>query len=499
MTQQLLKALAKQGRPVTVVGDTIFDYKIDGEMTAFAQEANGCPVFTYQSSMGPTPGGAAYIAAQLAVFGADVHFVTMLDEEEEAQVVRQYLQENLGVHVSCLTNCGHVNAVKHRHYVRRGKESCLVWREDFPHTESMSPALMRLAEIQNYVQLSVRGRDPASQILVVADYAKGMFTGITGSQLNNCPHHKLIRNIRRYSAIGVSDLAIMNRQELTAVCSGMRDGCASVDVHEQIDQLFAVNEELVTLAVTDGANGILLKTTDGCAKQPLSGANYIRGGDPVGASDVLMAFSALLMAQDYEPGLPELVMAGAGAASVSGTGPVTLARILRRYAPELWTDHEALPALIQRLRCWSGSKPVIGFTNGCFDALHAGHMTFLRRARAACDLLIVGVNSDAGVRELKGPDRPLQSFEQRCAALAELGYAELIVQQTDSTPHSLLSAIKPDRLFKGYGYNAEDEAVGHEIVTANGGKVQLITEGLPGFSTTATVQAARQEIDSSNA
>jgi D-beta-D-heptose 7-phosphate kinase/D-beta-D-heptose 1-phosphate adenosyltransferase len=133
----------------------------------------------------------------------------------------------------------------------------------------------------------------------------------------------------------------------------------------------------------------------------------------------------------------------------------------------------------------------VGFTNGCFDILHPGHVKVLTAARAACDRLIVGLNSDASVRRLKGADRPVQDEQARAEVLAALEAVDLVVIFEQDTPIDLITRITPSVLVKGGDYTRE-QVVGHEVVEAAGGTVVLI-DILKGFSTTALVHRARGE------
>jgi D-beta-D-heptose 7-phosphate kinase/D-beta-D-heptose 1-phosphate adenosyltransferase len=127
-----------------------------------------------------------------------------------------------------------------------------------------------------------------------------------------------------------------------------------------------------------------------------------------------------------------------------------------------------------------GKKVV--FTNGCFDLLHVGHVTYLAEAAALGDVLIVGVNSDASVRRLKGAERPVIGERDRAALLAALAAVACVVVFDEETPHALLAAIRPDVLVKGGTYTPE-QVVGHELVTAYGGEVR-VTGVVDGISTT---------------
>ena len=123
------------------------------------------------------------------------------------------------------------------------------------------------------------------------------------------------------------------------------------------------------------------------------------------------------------------------------------------------------------------------FTNGCFDLVHQGHIDYLSKARDLGDMLVVGLNTDASVRRLKGPRRPINDEHSRALLLASMVFVDYVVLFDEDTPYELIRAVQPDVLVKGSDYKPED-IVGYDIVTAKGGKVETL-DFLPGFSTTA--------------
>lgn len=126
------------------------------------------------------------------------------------------------------------------------------------------------------------------------------------------------------------------------------------------------------------------------------------------------------------------------------------------------------------------------FTNGCFDILHAGHVRLLREARSMGDILVVGLNSDRSVRELKGPGRPVNTFERRAECLSAMRWVDLVACFDEPTPLELIEIMKPDVLVKGGDYS-EHEIVGAGFVIASGGAVRTVPL-VPGLSTTAILE-----------
>ena len=142
---------------------------------------------------------------------------------------------------------------------------------------------------------------------------------------------------------------------------------------------------------------------------------------------------------------------------------------------------------------WRRHDLKIGFTNGCFDLIHPGHIHLLAQARGACDRLVVGLNTDASVRRLKGPERPIQHETARATVLSSLTSVDLVVLFSEDTPLALIEAIQPDVLVKGADYSP-DQVVGADTVKRNGGKV-LLVDLLAGEGTTATIERVRSRAD----
>jgi rfaE bifunctional protein nucleotidyltransferase chain/domain len=137
--------------------------------------------------------------------------------------------------------------------------------------------------------------------------------------------------------------------------------------------------------------------------------------------------------------------------------------------------------LEQLLAYWRFKDYKIVFTNGCFDLLHLGHIDYLAKASDLGDILVIGLNSDASTRRLKGPTRPINNEHARAMVLASLSFADTIVLFDEDTPYNIIKIIQPDILVKGADYKPED-IVGYDIVSAKGGKVVTI-DYLPGYST----------------
>src|SRR5581483_2649188 len=179
----------------------------------------------------------------------------------------------------------------------------------------------------------------------------------------------------------------------------------------------------------------------------------------------------------------------------SGTATVSLAELRARIlpsaslAPERKIAHD-WDELDECVEAWRAQDLRIGFTNGVFDLLHPGHISVLAQARARCDKLVVGLNSDASVRRLKGKDRPIQNERARAEVLAGLEAVDLVAIFPQDTPLELIRRVRPNVLVKGGDYRP-DQVVGRELVEAQGGEVMLV-DLVAGFSTTRIVERTRK-------
>ncbi len=225
----------------------------------------------------------------------------------------------------------------------------------------------------------------------------------------------------------------------------------------------------------------------------------VRVRDVSGAGDTVVAVLATLLAMDADFAT---AMRGANAAASvvvgkRGTATVSALELRARVLPAAALASEEkivfdAAILDERAREWRAQGLRLGFANGCFDILHPGHVKLLTEARAACDRLIVGLNSDGSIRRLKGEGRPLQSVHARADVLAALEAVDLVVVFEEDTPIELIKRLRPTVLVKGSDYRL-DQVVGRDVVEANGGEVMLV-DVVPGHSTTSIL--SRSELAS---
>lgn len=213
--------------------------------------------------------------------------------------------------------------------------------------------------------------------------------------------------------------------------------------------------------------------------------------DVTGAGDTAISVLALsLAAHSSVLEAAQLANAAAGV-SVGQIGAVAVDAASIRDALAARPDGKILKRedLLARAATWRMAGKRIVFTNGCFDLLHAGHLSLLSQAAKLGDILVLAINSDASVRRLKGPERPLVPQEDRAAVLAALGFVDAVTIFDEDTPLEVLQSVRPHVLVKGGDYRL-DQVVGRELMEATGGRVVLVPL-TPEKSTTALVERIR--------
>ncbi|MDP6953959.1 MAG: D-glycero-beta-D-manno-heptose 1-phosphate adenylyltransferase, partial [Alphaproteobacteria bacterium] len=244
-----------------------------------------------------------------------------------------------------------------------------------------------------------------------------------------------------------------------------------------------------SVLATRGSQGMSLVSGDKAVHLPARSQDVF---DVSGAGDTVVATFAAAVACGL-PAEEAASLANIAAGIVVGkvgTAVVTAGDLeaALRHGDMLDSESKILAAdrADERLARWRRQGKRIGFTNGCFDLLHPGHVSLMRQARAACDRLVVGLNSDASVARLKGPDRPVQGEAARALVLASLEDVDLVVVFGEDTPLALIERFRPDVLVKGADY-ALDEVVGGDLVRGWGGRVVLANLE-PGHSTSRSIE-----------
>jgi len=471
---------------VLCVGDLMLDEFVYGEVSRISPEAPA-PVIAVQRSETDI-GGAGNVARNIVSLGARCIFVGLVGEDEagarlEAELGRDSLIESVLVRDPTRPTTRKVRFVS-EHF------STHMLRADW---ESTAPA--SVATEQKLID-AILPLLPRADIVLLSDYAKGV---LTARVLRNAidAARKLGKRVivdpksPNLAIYRGATLLKPNRKEFAEATRSRLDTEQSIaDGAQEIMQL----ADCEAVLVTQSEHGMTLVPRSGDVIHVP--AHPVKVRDVSGAGDTVAAMLAVVLAAGagWEAALRMATAAAAVAVSKKGTASVTAAEVRRNILPHAFLAAEekivATSADLEaRLADWRRQGLRVGFTNGCFDILHPGHVKVLTAARGACDRLIVGLNSDASVQRLKGVGRPLQDERARAEVLAALEAVDLVVVFAEDTPIELITRIKPSVLVKGGDYTRE-KVVGHEIVEAHGGEV-LLVDVLPGFSTTSLVGRAR--------
>ena len=474
---------------VLCVGDVILDQYVYGAAHRLSPEAP-IPVFEHQQSIFSL-GGAANVAVNIATMGGHCTLISLCGQDAAADTLRHTLSPHTTIHPIFLHEEGRPTSLKTR-YVLQSKQVLRVDQEQAtPVTNATESALM--AALQKVI--------PNVSLVVLSDYGKGLLTPalcqflIAQAKAHNLPVLVDPKG-KDYSKYRGATLITPNRQEL-AEASGLP---VATD-----DQVVAACE---TIMKTFDIKGMVATRSEQGMTGVWSGSVFHRPTralsvyDVTGAGDTVVAFLAMAlsigqsleMAMDLANIAAGLVVQKRGTATLT---PFEVRRAYRQSHPETLSDLKLTDPRDVRdyVKTWRDQGLSIGFTNGCFDLLHLGHIQLLAFARARCDRLVVGINSDASVKRLKGPTRPINDEITRQKILAALEAVDAVVLFDDDTPAALIAEIAPDYLIKGGDYTL-DTIVGAPEILARGGRVDVFPT-IKGHSSTgiiARAQKTREEV-----
>jgi D-beta-D-heptose 7-phosphate kinase / D-beta-D-heptose 1-phosphate adenosyltransferase len=501
----LLATFDRLGCPrVLVLGDLILDRYTFGDAERVSQEA---PVILLRAEQREARlGGAANVCNMLRGLGAKVTCAGIVGADRDGELVRRLLGE-VGVDASALLgDRSRPTTVKERFIGRaQGRHPHQMLRVDSEVREPISAALER--------ELLERLLDGLADFdcILVSDYDKGVCTPallrqlIDAARLAGVP--VLVDPIRSHDYSRYHGATGMTPNRLEA------EMATGIAIHSPADAFRAARKlrdelRLDLGIVTLDRDGMALVDRDGTAKvfptQPR--AVY----DITGAGDMALAMIGVALAAKIAPPLALQLANVAAGLEVEKVGVAVIPRteIRQRLLDDIRSAESrqssaggtrptfaahAKIANIERLESLvaehKAARRTVVFTNGCFDLLHVGHVSYLAEARALGDVLIVGLNSDASVRRLKGAGRPVIAEDDRAAMLAALAAVDHVVIFDEPTPHTLLHRLSPDILVKGGTYTAE-QVVGHEVVEAYGGQVCVV--GLVDGVSTSKIVASLQ-------
>lgn len=469
------------GAEVLVVGDVMLDRFLYGAVDRVSPEAP-IPVLRIEREV-TMLGGAGNVLRNLAAVGAKAAFISVVGDDTTGREIRQLVEREVqdADRIQLLSDGSRASTIKER-YVATGQQ---LLRADREAAYEIAPV------IREELLAAAESALAQASALILSDYGKGVLSEDVVTQLiarakeRGCPvvvDPKAV-DYRYYRG---ATLVTPNRKELAQASALPVQGDEAI-----VTACRSLIEaaELGGILATRSEEGMSLVLESGDVSHLPAEAREVF--DVSGAGDTVVAILGAALAAGIElENAAALANVAAGiVVGKAGTAVAESIEIRQAVHASRLSQAEAKfvsqEILLEQIARWRQAGFKVGFTNGCFDLLHPGHISLLRQAKASCDRLVVGLNSDASVARLKGPARPVQPETARAVVLASLEDVDRVVIFGEDTPLELIETLRPDVLVKGADYRVE-EVVGAPEVQAYGGEVVLANLE-PGHSTTATI------------
>ncbi len=475
----MIELLSRKRPNILVVGDLMLDSYMWGGADRISPEAPVPVVVVTRESK--SLGGAGNVVANLTSLGAKVWVSSILGSDEAAKIIKAEFTR-LGADVSGIfEDTNRTTSLKTR--VMAGSHQIV--RFDKESKDEIS------AENEEKIYSFAVSNIDSFDAILLSDYKKGIITDSLSQKLITLANDKNIPILADpkgsdYSKYKNATLLTPNKKEAKeATKIEIKDDESLIAAGLKLKRELNLKYSVITLS----EDGIGIFDEGKTIKLPTLAQEVF---DVTGAGDtVLSALGiALALGADIVEAAKFANKAAAVVVAKVGSATVTVQEIIsfeNKDSSENYEDkivsREYLAKLVRELK-QNGKKVV--FTNGCFDILHSGHVKYLSEARKLGDALVLGLNTDASVRALKGEGRPINNETDRASVLAALGFVDFITLFGEETPKELIDELIPDILVKGADYKPE-EIVGYDTVTKNGGKVITI-ELVEGRSTTKTIE-----------
>ena len=473
---------------ILCVGDVMLDRFMHGDIERISPEAP-IPVIRLTRT-DEMLGGAGNVANNVAALGGRALLVGLVGQDGWADAVTRLAGAVAGIEQHLVpsqhrpTICKTRFVAAQQQVVRADEESRLPLQPD--EEASLAAAVAGLI-----------GRASA---VILSDYGKGVLSPRIVSDTVKAARQAGIPvfvdpksdDFSRYAG---ATCITPNLKELAR--AGGMEVAGDAQVEAAARHVMAAAGAAAILA-TRSAEGMMLVEAEGSAHAVAALAREVF--DVSGAGDTVIAAMALAHASGLSL-LQSMHVANAAAGVVVsklGTATASVHEVLAELENQERAGGGELPGVRTlagaeaRVLRWKEQGLRVGFTNGCFDIVHPGHVSLLKAARAQCDRLVVALNTDESVSRLKGPSRPVNDLQHRAQVIAAIGYVDLVVAFDEPTPIGLITRLLPDVLIKGADYTVE-QVVGHEVVQAAGGRVYLAPL-VPGRSTTSIIARMRDEL-----
>ena len=460
----------------------MLDRFVDGSVERISPESP-VPVLLTGKTV-TSAGGASNVARNITSLGANCTVIGLVGDDAAGKELRQILDETTGM-TCALVVCAEACTTEKIRFVSQGQHLLRVDRETPAASERVDDALKN--EIRRHVD--------ACDVIILSDYAKGTLSpaviryAIDQGRMRGLPVvvDPKCPDFSRYARATVITPNVKEIKNATgiqvltdedAITAG-KAGCRAADAD--------------AVLITRAEKGMTLVPMKGTPFHCRAVAREVY--DVVGAGDTVVAVLGLALAAKTSMTLAITLANVAGGLVVGRHGASTIGRseLLQHAVASSKSESEQRQSkvmsqeeLVKLCNTWRGAGLKVGFTNGCFDILHPGHINLVTFAKSHCDRLVLAVNSDASVRLLKGSGRPINHVDDRIAVLEALEAIDALTVFEEITPLNLIQELMPDVLVKGSDYT-ESDVVGADLVRRLGGDV-LLCPLLPGKSTTTLIK-----------
>ena len=481
MSEKLLhtvKSFGTQSQHALVIGDVMLDRYLMGHVGRISPEA---PVpIVLVNAQKERAGGAANVAANLALLEIQTHLIGCIGDDAEGDSLKKCMSK-IGIKTS--------NIIISTQRPTIAKTRILGGHQQMLRLDQENTSVFTDAENRQVLQAVATELALKPSIVILSDYDKGILSDMVCQHIiSQCKAQNIPVLVdpkgQDYTKYKGASALTPNKKETAEACA------TSIEDTQLIEKAAVLKQNLALdfLAVTRGEEGITLLDSS----QHQIDATALKVFDVSGAGDTVIATLAAGLVNALSP-LESLTLANLAAGIVVGkvgTVPITKGELIEALSRQQGKNQISkvcnLAQLMEKVANWKDNQEKIVFTNGCFDLLHAGHVTYLEAAKKRGDKLILGLNTDRSVSALKGPSRPVVNEGDRARVLAALESVDAVILFDEDTPLHLIHAIKPNVIAKGSDYTAE-QGVGGQAVESWGGEIALI-DLVAGRSTSNIIQ-----------
>ncbi len=477
MTKEIIQNMALKPKNFLVIGDIMLDKFCNGTISRISPEAP-VPVLRYQGERNIL-GGAANVATNLCGIGQRVSLMACIGADKAGDEVRQLL-DTAGIDAEMV--------VEEANRPTTIKTRFVAGHQQILRVDDESVAALTMETRQKILAIYER-RVSDFDFILISDYMKGMLPYDFTQELiriANKAGKKVIVDVKDFNSAKYAGAYLLkpNRKELHDLT-----GLSVETMDEVVEAMKELRKraDCKCILATLSADGMAFLDEDDSVIFEKCDSRKVY--DVVGAGDTAFAYVAAALAFGMEA--KDMLKLANTASSIKitrfGTSVVTLGDVV----DELYHEVNKVQTIDTIENALSGQRDKkIVFTNGCFDILHIGHIRYLKEAKAKGDILVLGLNSDASVKRLKGPQRPVNKQQDRIDMLAEMEFIDYVVVFEEDTPYELITRVRPDILIKGGDYEP-DKIVGADFVRSLGGKVEVIPF-VEGKSTTNIINAMKR-------